>query len=186
MGQGYRFRTQPVDFLLVHPVLMEEQAHPHRTGQPAGSGKAVGGHFQGTQFFPPQRVQHPGVHAVPAAQLRTAQQPAIAPAGTAPGPLGCRPLPAAQADIFDERGHFPQHLPPGHTEKQSVAGKRRQLGIGGHIRIAVDQVIPQKAVGTVVLLDFPPAAAVHSVAHGIPHRQAQQAAPVGCKLCGHR
>ena len=33
MGQGHGFRTQPVNLLLVHPILVEEQTHADGAGQ---------------------------------------------------------------------------------------------------------------------------------------------------------
>ena len=105
------------------------------------SGVAVGGAFQRGKALPSQGVQHPGVHAVPSAQLRAAQQPAVALARTAPGALGCRPLPAAQLNVFDVRSHFSRKLSPGHAEKQAVAGEGRQLGVGGHVGVAVHQIV---------------------------------------------
>ena len=88
-------------------------------------------------------------------------------------------------DVFDKRRHFSQHLPPGQTEQKTVAGKGRQLGVGGHICIAVHQIIAQQPVGAVVFPDLLPAAIVHSILHGIAHGQPQQTAPVCGSVQSH-
>ena len=84
-----------------------------------------------------------------------------------------------KGDIADKGCHFALHLSTGQTEEQTVAGKSRQLGIGGHIRKAIDQIIAQQSVRAVVFPNLVQRQPVHSVAHGIAHRKTQHAAPIG-------
>ena len=81
-------------------------------------------------------------------------------------------------DILNKRSHSAHHLAPGQAQKQTVAGEGSQLCIRGDFGIAVDKVIAQQAVGTVIFLDLCPAAAVHGVTHGIAHGHSQQASPI--------
>ena len=83
-----------------------------------------------------------------------------------------------QGDVLIEGRHPTLDLTPGQTQQQTVAGKGRQLGIGGHIRVTVHKIVTKQAVGTVIFLDLPPAAAVHGIAHGVAHGQTQQASTV--------
>ena len=178
LGQRHGFRPQQVDFMLVGAVLVEKQPDADGGGDAAGAVIIVGGGLGGSQGLAAEGVQHPGVHAVPAAKLGLPQKPAVIPGGASPGALRGGPFPAAHAHVFDEGRHFPQHLSPGQAEQQTVAGERRQLGIGGDVGIAVDQIVAQQAVGAVVLLNLLPAAVVHGVPHGVPHCQSQQAPTV--------
>ena len=174
MGQGHYLGPQQVQFALLHLVQVAEQTHRSGRGQTAGGGGAVEAGLHGPQGIPAQGIQHPGIHAVPAAHFRHLEQPAEGGAGAAPGLLGRGPLPGRQAHIAEQRQHFAGHLSPGQAQEQAIAGEGRQLGVGGHVCIAVDQVVAQKAVGAVALLNFLPGAAVDGIAHGISHRQSQQ------------
>ena len=178
LGQRHGFRPQQVDLVLVGTVFVEKQADADGGGDAAGAVVIVGGGFGGSQGGTAEGVQHPGVHTVAAAKLGLPQKPAVIPGGASPGALGGSPLPAAHAHVFDEGSHFPQHLPPCQAEQQTVAGERRQLGIGGDVGVAVDQIVAQQAVGAVILLNLLPAAVVHGVPHGVPHCQSQQAPTV--------
>ena len=178
LRQRHGFRPQQVDLTLVGTVFVEKQPDADGGGDAAGAVIIVGGGFGGSQSGAAEGVQHPGVHTVAAAKLGFPQKPAVIPGGASPWALRGSPFPAAHAHVFDEGRHFPQHLSPGQTEQQTVAGERRQLGIGGDVGIAVDQIVAQQAVGAVILLNLLPAAVVHGVSHGVPHCQSQQAPTV--------
>ena len=76
-----------------------------------------------------------------------------------------------------QRQHFPRHLSPGEPQQKAVAGEGGQLGIGGHVGIAVDEIVAQKAVGPIALADLLNAETVYGIAHGISHGQTQQRPP---------
>ena len=178
LGQRHRLCPQQVDLMLVGAVFVEKQPDADGGGDAAGAVIIVGGGLGSSQGLATEGVQHPGVHAVAAAKLGFPQKPAVIPGGASPWALRGSPFPAAHAHVFDEGRHFPQHLSPGQTEQQTVAGKRRQLGIGGDVGVAIDQIVAQQAVGAVILLNLLPAAVVHGVSHGVPNCQSQQAPTV--------
>ena len=185
VGHGHGLGAQQIHLRLLHPLPVEEHAHTDGGGETRGGGIIVHRVLQGSGLLPAQGIQHPGVHAVPLAELPLAQQPAVGFLRPSPGTLGGSPFPGGKLDILDEGGHFPQHLPPGQTQQQTVAGEGRQLGIRGNLRVTVHQVIAHEPVGAIVFLDLRPVAAVHSIAHGIPHGHTQQTAPIRSTLCSH-
>ena len=52
VGQGHAFRAQPVDFRLLHPAGVREQARSHGGGDAGGSIPVVDGHFHGAKLAP--------------------------------------------------------------------------------------------------------------------------------------
>ena len=191
VGQCHAFGTQPVDLLLVHPLGIGKKTGSHGGGNAGGGIPVVDGGFQGAQLAPDavetpvQSFHHPGVGAVAAAQLRDPEDPAVVPGGLVVATLADGPFLLAQACVHHIGGHFSVDLAPGQTQQQTVAGEGGQLGMGGNFRIAIDQIVAQQSVGTVVLPDLRPGFGVDGVAHGIAHRQTQQTAPVCAPFYDH-
>ena len=65
-------------------------------------------------------------------------------------PLTGGPFHLGHMAIADVGTHPAVDLAPGHTQKQTIGGKTGQLGVGGDVGIAVDQIIAKQPVGAII------------------------------------
>ena len=186
MGQGDGFRAQHGNFRILHPVRVGKEAR-HNGGRDGSRGIVlVIGIFQVTQLVPVQSFDDPGIGAMAPAEFRNPESPAFVISGLVITTLAHGPFLKGQTHIAHIGGHFAQNLTAGQAQKQAVGRKEGNLSVRGYRRIAIDQVITQQTIGTVILLNFRPCSGVHGITHGITHRKAQQTAPVRFPFGNHR